>query len=139
MTWFRSRLRRELDGAKALIESLQKQAWTLSHAVLQERAEKALILEAKARAETDADYWKTRAERFLDQIGLRQGIISVPTMTEPAPARESTVDSIFGALGMEELPRDKSPVPAAARTAATVIGVDPAAATAAVNDALESV
>lgn len=131
---------RELEERAELAEDLRRQAWTLSHAVLREQAEKGLLRQALERAEADVAYWKARAEKFLDQIAFKQGMIISPTMTpEPAPT-ESHFDSVFAALGTSEINRDKGPAPAsAAPVAPTVEGVDAAAAQAAIAQALAGV
>lgn len=139
MIWFRSRLRQQLEKAEQLVEDLRRQNWTLSHAVLQERAEKDLIRQARDKADGDAGYWRGRCERFLDQIALKQQIISSPTMTEPeAPARDK-LDNVFSALGVSEIHHDKSPASSAAPAAPTVTGVDAAAAQAAIEATLGDV
>lgn len=138
MTWWRSRLRARLETAEALVESLRRQAWTLSHDVLRERAEKDLIRQARDQAQADVAYWKGRAEKFLDQIAFKQGMISMPTMTEPEGPAGTTVDTVFSALGVEAIHRDSEPAPVAAAAAMAVTGVDAAAAQAALDGLLHA-
>lgn len=128
----RSRLRQ----LEADVAELRRQTWLLSHQVAAERSERALVRQALEKAEQDAAYWKTRAERFLDQIAFQQGMISMPTMTEPEAPAGSDVDTVFSALGINELPNDKSPAAGAAPAAPSVTGVDGAAAQAAINEVL---
>lgn len=99
----------------------------------------ALVDQARSKADADALYWRLRAERFLDQIGLRSGVIVEPTMTEPPPSVASHMDTIFGALGHSEIHRDKDSAPGAATTAPTVTGVDLTAARAVVDETLAGV
>jgi hypothetical protein len=103
--------------------------------------ERALLLQARDHAEVLATYWRVRCERFLDQIGASSGIICAPTMTEPAPAPEDDIRTVFAALGRSELrPSSDSERPAAAAPqAAAVNGIDPAVAAAAVQDVLANV
>lgn len=92
-----------------------------------------LTLQAKTFHELDAKYWRECAERFIDQIGLRTGIISAPTMTEqPAPPVDK-VSTVFDALGISEI---SSTHRRPAGSPAAVVGVDPVAAGAAVKDLL---
>lgn len=98
-----------------------------------------LLEQLKDRADADAAYWKTRAEKFLDQIGLRSGIISEPTMTPADSPVESRTDTVFRALGVAEINADKGSGPGAASTAPTVTGVNAKEAMAAVEDALAHV
>lgn len=95
-----------------------------------------LVEQAREKADADARYWRERAERFLDQIGLRHGIITAPTMS-PAPADEasSQAQSVFTALGIAEI-NHKDSGPGAAAAAPRVTGVDPTAAQAAVDAVL---
>lgn len=106
----------------------------LEVAVLQQQlvAEK----EHRARAEQDAQYWRTRAELFLDQIGLKSGTISTPTMTPPPAAPEpDELHTVFSSLGKSEI-HSKS---AHAAAPAAVAGVNAAAAAAAIDDLLSAV
>lgn len=130
---------RQLEAAEALLTDLRREHWTLSVAVLHERAQKDLIGQARDKAEAEADYWKRRAERFLDQIGLKSGMISEPTMTEPPAPTVDKIEGIFAALGVSALTHDKDPSSLAVPTAPRVEGVDPAAAQAAIDDALGDV
>lgn len=107
--------------------------------VMRQQLELALVKQARARADSDAAYWKLRAEKFLDQIGLRAGIISEPTMTPAEPPLESRQDTVFRALGVSEINADKGSGPGAASTAPTVTGVNAQEAMAAVEDALAHV
>lgn len=140
MIAFLSRRRlRQLETAEQLVNDLRQQSWTLSHAVLRAQAERDLIRQAKEKAEHDAAYWRERAERFLDQIALKQGIISMPTMTEPEAPAVDKLEGLFSAIGVAAINSDHSPAPGAASAAPTVTGVDPAAAQAAIDDALQDV
>lgn len=138
MKFLTRRRLRQLEAAEDLVDSLRQQAWTLSHDVLKCQAERDLIRQAKEKAEADVVYWRTRAERFLDQIAFRQQIISMPTMTEPEAPAASTFDNVFSAIGVSAI-NDKSPGPGAASAAPTVTGVDPAAAQAAIDGVLHDV
>lgn len=98
-----------------------------------------LVEQARAKADSDALYWRTRCERFLDQIGAKSGIIAGPTMTEPDTPVDSHFDTVFAALGTSEINTDKGPATGAAPAAPSVTGVNAEAAQQAVNDVLAGV
>lgn len=130
---------RQLEATEALVESLRREHWTLSVSVLHERREKDLIQQAREKADADAAYWKSRAERFLDQIGLKTGIINEPTMTEPPAPTVDKLEGVFAAMGISTINPHKDPSSVAVATATRVEGVDPAAAQAAIDEALGDV
>lgn len=79
-------LDRELYHAQAVNEALTAQ------------------LEECRRRET---YWRTRAEKFMDQIALRNGNISEPTMSEMPPGPPPAA-AVFGAFARTEINLDKA-------------------------------
>lgn len=124
-----------VDRAAAEIAELRQHIQSLEHTLLNNRVRVELQQQALTKADADAKYWRERAERFIDQVGLKSGIIAMPTMTEPEPARPSTsMDSVFSALGASAI-NEKITQPPAAGIA--VLGVDDAAAGAAVAELLE--
>jgi hypothetical protein len=97
-----------------------------------------LVDQARQKAEADVAYWRTRAEKFIDQIGVGSGTLSSPAME---PARETTGDdirTIFTALGTSEINQDH-PLPGAATPAPVLRGVDAASARAALQNVLDPV
>lgn len=136
LTLITRRRLRQLEAAELENKDLHKQTWLLSHQVLTERSEKGLIQQARDHYEELADYWKHRAELFIDQIGLRHGTIVQPTMQEPPAPVENKLEGVFGALGIAEINHDKAPSPGADSAAPRVEGVNPEAAKAAVEHAL---
>lgn len=114
----------------------------LTEAVLERerlRVQTAHLLEAQADLRAQVEYWRSRAERFLDQIGATSGIIAAPTMTEPrAGAPSDDMRSVLGALGIDTISSDaarfSSPPRPADSTAVT--GVNAEAAARAVREAL---
>lgn len=131
--------RRRLDELQRRYESQRDDLNTARHALLRLKVELELVNQARTKADVDAAYWKTRAERFMDQIGVRAGIISGPTMGEPEQPVESRFDSVLSALGKSEINVNKGPEPGAVATAPLVTGVNAADAMAAVNDVLATV
>lgn len=121
-----------------LAEDRQRELRELQHANVRGQVELALTRQARDKAERDANYWRTRAEKFIDQVGLRERIIATPTMTEDTPAPQSSMDSVFSALGHAEI-NTKSRPAGPASTGPAVTGVDTEAAKAAVADLLERV
>lgn len=122
-------------GAERLAK-LVDGVWSREVAVARLRAELAAEVAARGRAEQDAQYWRTRAELFLDQIGLKSGTISTPTMTPPPAASEpDKLDTVFSSLGKSEI----NSTSAHAAAPAAVAGVSPQAAAAAIDDLLSSV
>lgn len=122
-----------LERAQAELVELRRHVQALEHTLLNQRVRVELQHQALTKADADARYWRERAERFIDQVGLKSGIIAMPTMTEPEPAPPSTsMDSVFSALGTSEIHRPTQP-PA---TAVSVLGVDAMDARAAVDDLL---
>jgi hypothetical protein len=110
----------------------------LTNANIRLQVELGLLKQARAKADADAAYWRERAERFLDQIALRQGIISEPTMTTAPEPVESQAQSVFAALGISEINHSPSG-PGAATAAPLVTGVNAAAAQAAVDEILATI
>jgi hypothetical protein len=124
----RRRLRR-LELAEAENASLHRQLFAAGLQVQHERAAKDLVSQARDHAEHQATYWRERAERFLDQIAFKQGMIAQPTMTEPPGPPSHQLEQVFTAFGIGEIHKDHQPPADAARAApVTVTGVDPTAA-----------
>lgn len=99
------------------------------------RGELAHVRQTLERAERESVKWEARASRFIDDIGQRDGILSRPAMAEPAPTLPSDTRRVMSALGKTELtrrPHPDTPGP----TTAGVIGVDAAAAAAAIADVI---
>jgi hypothetical protein len=95
-----------------------------------------LLEQARDKAEADARYWRTRAEKFIDQVALQSGTLSAPVM-DPAPASQADdVRTVFSALGVSEI---NITTAEAARAAPAVRQVDSRAAAAAVADLLDTV
>lgn len=92
-----------------------------------------LVEQARQKADEDVAYWRQRAEKFIDQVGVNTGMISAPTMAPAPEPPESQMAQVFTALGTSELHSHPSP-DRAASAAPVVRGVDPAAAHAAVHD-----
>lgn len=109
-----------------------------AHAAVRYQIELDLTKQARATAEAQATYWRERAEKFLDQIALRQGIISEPTMTAAPEPTTSQAQSVFAALGIGEI-NSKDSGPGAAHAAPMLTGVDAAAAQAAVDAVLAEI
>jgi hypothetical protein len=124
-----------LEKAQAEVAELRRHVQALEHTLLNKHVRVELQQQALTKAEADATYWRQRAERFIDQVALRERIIATPTMTEPEPAPTSPMDSVFSALGQSEI-RTKPQPPAAG---ISVLGVDADAAHAAVEDVLARV
>lgn len=117
----------------AWLRQLEQLGWQTRLEAVRLREQLVAAAAARERAEQDAQYWRERAELFIDQIGLRSGTIYTPTMTpQPASGPEAEVNTVFAAMGKSELPQEKAR-PAAP---AAVTGVSPAAAEAAVDDLL---
>jgi hypothetical protein len=95
------------------------------------RIELALVSQARDKAEADVLYWRTRAERFIDQVGISHAILSAPAMAEPEPKADDKVGQVFEALGIGAINTTE-----ASRTAGppAVNGVSPEAAAAALAD-----
>lgn len=131
---------RRLRQLLADVEDLRRSRWNLTRQVLVEQAKLRLVEQAKDAAESREIYWRQRAERFIDQIGARDGIISGPTMTEPAAPPEDRMLSVFGALGKSEINQDKAPAARAASSAAPLVtGVDATFARQLVDETLAAV
>jgi hypothetical protein len=131
---------RRLRALEQELRQLQDQKLQFVAATLRLRSEKDLVSQARDHFAGLADYWRVRCERFMDQIGASSGIISAPTMTDPAPASTDDVRTVFAALGRSELTATESPAPVAATSApAPVTGVDPAVAQRAIAEVLASV
>jgi hypothetical protein len=131
-----SKYLRDLDVE---LQHLRELRLKLNMAVARQQGQVELLTQARDAYQQQADYWRARAERFMDQIGLSSGIISAPTMTEPASPEPDDVKSVFAALSVESVNTKESPTRAAAPTAVSVSGVDSAAAKAAVDEVLASV
>jgi hypothetical protein len=123
-------LQRICDRRKAELHDVQGHAMRLTI-----RLE--LVEQARAKADADAAYWRTRAEKFIDQIGVGSGTLSSPAMEPPRETTADDVRTIFSALGTSEINRDNPP-PGAATPAPVLRGIDPAAAQAALRDALDT-
>lgn len=133
---------RRLRALEARVLALEQDRERLLVSNVKLVTERALLGQAREHADGLVVYWRTRAERFLDQIGASSGIISAPTMTDPAPAPTDDMRSVFAAVGRSEInsPQLASPTPAAASTAvAPVVGVDPVVAKRAIDEALHGV
>lgn len=73
---------------------------------LREEMLKQLLLAETRRAdaaEARESYWRTRCEKFIDQVALRQGIIAEPSMREVPPPPQSAASTAFGALATTEI------------------------------------
>lgn len=138
MLIFRRTHRRLVLELQRIGEDRRQELQQTRSIVIRQQLELALVKQARAKADTDCAYWKTRAEKFLDQIALRTGIISAPTMTESEPPTDSRTDTVFRALGRSEI-NHRDPAAGAASAAPTVTGVNAEDAMAAVTDALASV
>lgn len=136
MFMFRRTHRRLVLELQRIGEDRHRELAQTRELVFRQQLELALVKQALAKAESDATYWKTRAEKFLDQIALRSGIISEPTMTPAGLPVESRQDTVFRALGVSEINADKGSGAGAGSTAPTVTGVNAADAMAAVHEAL---
>lgn len=137
MIMFRRTHRRLALELQRLAEDRKREVRDLQTANLRLQVELPLVRQALTRAEQDANYWRRRAEMFIDQVGLRERIISTPTMTEEPPDAPSKVDTVFGALGIAEINPQTPPEAGAAHVAPQVTGVNAEAARAAVADLLE--
>lgn len=117
----------------AWLRQLEQLSWQARLEAVRLREQLVAADAARGRAEQDAQYWRERAELFIDQIGLRSGTIYTPTMTpQPASGPDDVVNTVFTAMGKSELPQST----ARAAAPAAVTGVSPAAAEAAVDDLL---
>lgn len=108
----------------------------LSHAHLEERLrlELEMVRQGRAFAEKDRDEWKARASKFIDQVGVSSGILSGPVMGSSAESAAHDTRKIFAALGRTELSSTtEAPRPS---SSAGILGVDEAAARAAISGAL---
>lgn len=128
---------RQLERAEIDAKVFQDRAHGLAHTVLREQARIGLLEQARDKAVADADYWRARAERFIDQIALKQGIICTPTMTEEPAPEPDKIGSVFSALGHAEINTQTGPA-GAAGAAPKVVGVDEAEARQAVQDLIAS-
>lgn len=95
-----------------------------------------LAEQARDHYREQAEFWKTRAARFIDQEHLKSGTIDSPVMGEAAPPPQNHTQRIMAALNTREIHKHKTseevPQPAA------ILGVDEAAARAAVAGALDN-
>lgn len=139
MFMFRRTHRRLAIELQRIAEDRRQELAQTRHVVIRQQLELALVKQAREKADTDAAYWKTRAEKFLDQIGLKTGMIFAPTMTESEPPADSRQNTVFRALGVSEINADKGSGAGAASAAPTVTGVNAFDAMAAVHDVLASV
>lgn len=97
-------------------------------------AELGLVRQALERLEKDRDEWKARASKFIDQVGVSSGILSGPVMGSPAESAAHDTRKIFAAMGRTELSSTtEAPRPS---SSAGILGVDEAAARAAISGAL---
>lgn len=135
--WRRRAARRE--QARTAIEGLRTELQRARHDLHRVDVELQLTRQARDKAEGDATYWRQRAERFLDQIALRAGMLSEPAMTEPPPNLLSQADTIFGALGQTAINQDNGPMASAAPAAPRVTGVDVTAARELIDDTLAGI
>ncbi len=55
------------------------------------------------------EYWRTRAERYMDAIGVKQGVIASPVMMDtPRVPSTNAIGQIFEALRVTEVDTTKS-------------------------------
>lgn len=120
-----------------LREQLHLEVRELERLNLRLQVELPLVRQARDRAEQDAQYWRRRAEMFIDQVGLRERIINTPTMTEEPPPAPSSMDTVFGALGVAEIHAQTPAETGAGHTAPLVTGVNMEDAKRAVAELLE--
>lgn len=117
------------------LRKLEMTAYTIAAEFVSVKQQLVAAQELQCRAEQDAQYWKARAELFIDQIGLRSGTLTTPTMTPPpAASGPDEMQTVFASLGKSEIHSKTSPAAPAA-----VTGVNEAAATAAIDDLLSTV
>lgn len=133
--WFGDEL--VVDAEK--LKHLEQRSRLLGHEVIRLRQELALVRQAADKSEHDATYWRLRAERFIDQVGLRERIIAEPTMTDPPLPAADPMTTVFSSLGKSEIHQKQPPPGGAAHAAPTLTGVDPAAAQAAVDALLAGI
>lgn len=97
---------------------------------------KLLAEQARDHFQEQAEFWKARATRFIDQAHLKAGNIDSPVMGEATPAPASAMQGLMSALNKREIRKHKTseevPPPAA------ILGVDEAAARAAVAGVFDS-
>lgn len=136
--WFDQRTD-DTEAAGAKLQDLERRSRLLGHEVIKLRLELALVRQAADKSDHDATYWRLRAERFIDQVGLRERIIAEPTMTDPPPPAADPMTTVFSSLGKSEIHPKEPPPGGAAHAAPTLTGVDPAAAQAAVDALLAGI
>jgi hypothetical protein len=138
MLMFRRTHRRVVEELQRIIENRRDECLRSTEARLRLQIRLELVEQARAKADTDAAYWRTRAEKFIDQIGVASGTLSSPAMEPPREATADDVRTIFSALGTSEINRDNPP-PGAATSAPVLREIDSAAAQAALRDALDAI
>lgn len=134
--WFGTR---DTEAAGARVDELRRRSSLLGHEVIKLRLELALVRQALEKAEHDATYWRLRAEKFIDQVALRERIIAEPTMTEPPQPAADPMQTVFSSLGKSEIHQLKPPPGGAAHAAPALIGVDATAAKAAIDELLAGI
>lgn len=89
-----------------------------------------LLKQAHDFHKQDAAEWKGRASRLIDQVGITTGALQSPAMDpDPSPQRETR--RVMAALGRTSLsPKNADPEPSS--PSAEILGVDAAAAAAAI-------
>lgn len=121
--------RRRLTALEDDLENARMELHRVRLAAQSVLTQKHLAEQARDFYKEQADYWKPRAERFLDQAHLKSGTIDSPVMGEATPSAPSTMRGLMSALNKQEIHKTPSePVP----HAAAILGVDEAAARAAV-------
>jgi hypothetical protein len=136
MLMFRRTHRRVVQELQRILENRRDECLRGTEARMRLQIRLELVEQARAKADADTAYWRTRAEKFIDQIGVGSGTLSSPAMEPPREATADDVRTIFSALGTSEINRDNPP-PGAATPAPVLRGVDAAAAQAALQGVLE--
>lgn len=127
--------RRRLTALEGDLENARMELHRVRLAAQSVLAQKHLAEQARDHYKEQLDYWKPRAERFLDQAQLKAGTIDSPVMGEATPPAASTMRGLMSALNKQVINKTPAePVP----PAAAILGVDERAARAAVADVLHS-
>jgi hypothetical protein len=122
------RLELEAEGARADRALLQQQ---LSH----ERTLRLLAEQARDFHAAECAKWERRASKFIDQVGIADGKMTTPAMSEAAPPASSPMQGVMAALSRRELHQTVTePVP----TTAPILGVDERAASEAIHGLLHT-
>lgn len=123
---------------RTLIDDLRQatqEAHRLHQAAQLQLTGKLLAEQSRDHWREQAEFWKARASRFIDQEHLKAGSIDSPVMGEAARPAESTTQRIMAAINVREINKKTSseevPPPAA------ILGVSDAAARAAVAGVLD--